>query len=110
MLYPLQPQKQNDHRTREQVELVQQYIEKWSRSHGNKYPDPAQVDTKGSVGQQDGIFFWPHNPWTHHPIANLPTWGSFTYKVNSDHTGYTINAHFSRKGAFKLSGGTLAKH
>ena len=107
---PYTRKKQNDHRTREGLELVQQYIEKWSRSHGHTYPDPAQVDANGSVGKQSGIFYWPHDPWTHQGMANRHAWGNFTYKVTANHRGYTLTAHYSRTGfAFKLLGGTLAK-
>ena len=42
---------QIDHRTREGLELVQQYIEAWARSHNDLYPAVAEVDREGSVGR-----------------------------------------------------------
>jgi hypothetical protein len=98
---------QNDHRTREGLELVRQFIEMWARAHDDTYPTVDQVDRDGSVGRQDNISYWPHDPWFHTPMAQSTRWGDFTYFVNADRTSYSLTAHYSRGGASTLRGSTV---
>jgi hypothetical protein len=97
---------QADHRTREGLELVQQYIEMWARAHDDTYPPVAAVHEAGSVGQQAGIVYWPHNPWGHNPMAQSTEWGDFTYRVSAARDSYAITAHYSRGSTFTLRGAT----
>lgn len=95
---------QNDHRTREQVDFIRQLVQQWAWSHGGRYPPAGEVSADGSVGQQAGYRYWPHNVWTHRPIAISDRWGDFSYTVNDDRDGFSLVAHFSRGGSVTLSG------
>ncbi len=97
---------QNDHRTREGLELIQQYIEMWARGHDDLYPSVSQVAANAAVGLQPGIPYWPHDPWFHEPMKQSTRWGEFTYVVNDAHDRYSITAHYSRGGTFTLRGTT----
>jgi hypothetical protein len=89
---------QNDHRTIEGAELIQRFIEQWIRSHGGVAPKPAQVAADGAVGKQGGIAWWPHDPWTHKPIARGRGWSEFSYAVDAQTGRYRLTMHFSRGG------------
>ena len=97
---------QNDHRTREGLGLVRQFIELWARGHDDLYPTVAEVDAAAAVGEQEGIGYWPHDPWTHQPMKQSKAWGNFTYAVSTTRDSFTITAHFSRGGALTLRGAT----
>ena len=97
---------QNDHRTREGLELVRQCIETWGRYHKGLYPPVPYVDAAADVGLHAGIRYWPHNPWFHTPMAQHRRWGDFTYTVSADRTSYAITAHYSRGGTLTLRGAT----
>ena len=97
---------QNDHRTREGLELVRQCIEIWARDHDGLYPPVRAVDAAADVGLHAGIRYWPHNPWFHTPMAQRRRRGDFTYTVADDRTRYAITAHYSRGGTFTLRGAT----
>jgi hypothetical protein len=56
--------------------LVQQFIEQWARAHEDLHPAVAQVDATGDVGRQPGVRYWPHNPWTHHPMGQSGDWAT----------------------------------
>lgn len=95
---------QNDHRTREGLELVRECIETWARGHEGLYPPVASVDAAADVGRHAGLRYWPHNPWFHTNMAQLRRKGDFTYSVSADRTSYAITAHYSRGGSFTLRG------
>ncbi len=95
---------QNDHRTREQVDFIRQLVQQWARAHGGLYPPVREVAVDGSVGQQSGYRYWPHNVWTHQPIAVSRNWGDFSYTVNAERDGFSLRAHFSRGGGVTLTG------
>lgn len=95
---------QNDHRSRESLYLIQQYIERWAKAHGGVCPQPAAVAADGAVGTQTGAGAWPHNPWTHKPMARSGAWGDFTYRVADDQGRYSIVVHYSRGGTLTLRG------
>jgi len=95
---------QNDHRTREQVDFIRQLVQRWAWAHGGRYPPAGEVSAGGSVGQQTGYRFWPHNVWTHKPIAISEHWGDFSYRVDDDRDSFSLVAHFSRGGSVTLSG------
>lgn len=97
---------QADHRTREGLELIQQYIEMWARDHDGLYPPVAEVSAERSVGRQDGIIYWPHDPWVHEPMKQSTARGDFTYEVSASRDSYSITAHYSRGGTFTLHGAT----
>ena len=102
---PYRRMMQNDHRTVEQCELVQQYVERWALNHGGIYPPASEVSHEGSVGDQSFIKWWPHNVWTHQPIAQSSDMGDFKYLRSTSGSGYRISANFSRsKGKFLLTG------
>jgi hypothetical protein len=97
---------QNDHRSRECLYLIQQYIERWAKEHGGLYPQPSAVAADGAVGSQDGAGCWPHNPWSHLPMARSGAWGDFSYRVAADQSHYSIIVHYSRGGTLTLRGAT----
>lgn len=97
---------QADHRTREGLELVQQYIEMWARTHDDLYPSVGQVNETGEVGQQPGIVYWPHDPWLHEGMKQSGSWGNFTYRVSDSRDAYSLTAHYSRGGTFTVRGAT----
>lgn len=99
---------QNDHRTREQVDFIRQLVEQWARSHRGRYPPAAEVAVDGSVGEQAGYRYWPHNVWTHKSIALSQRWGDFGYRVNEARDSFRLVAHFSRGGTVTLGGSSAA--
>ena len=58
------------------------------------------------MGEQGGIGYWPHDPWTHQPMKQSKAWGNFTYVVSTTRDSFTITAHFSRGGALTFRGAT----
>ena len=101
---PYERKMQNDHRTREQVDFVRQLVQQWARAHGGLYPPVREVAVDGSVGQQAGYQYWPHNVWTHQPIAVSQNWGDFSYSVSAERDRFSLVAHFSRGGGVTLRG------
>jgi hypothetical protein len=97
-----------DHRSEEGLNLIRQYIEKWAGGHG-RYPSTSQVSRKGSVGSQDGGLYWPSNPWDHAAMAQRDDRGSFTYRVSTDHSSYTLRLHRALKVDYVLSGAIAAR-
>lgn len=95
---------QNDHRTREQVDLIRQLVQRWAWAHHGRYPPVGEVAVDGSVGQQAGFRYWPHNVWTHEPIAVSSHWGDFSYSVSDARDRFALVAHFSRGGTVTLRG------
>jgi hypothetical protein len=70
-----------DHRSREGMQLILQYVELWAEMHGGVYPPGAEVDRHAAVGEQPMMLFWPSDPWTHEPMARGSGPGSFTYAL-----------------------------
>lgn len=101
---PYNRKMQNDHRTREQLELVRQLVQQWARAHRGLYPPASEVAADGAVGLQDGIKYWPHNVWTHQPMAISSSWGDFSYRVSAARDSFSLVAHFSRGGSLTLGG------
>lgn len=95
---------QNDHRTREQVDFIRQLVQQWAHAHDGRYPPVEEVAVDGSVGQQAGYRYWPHNVWTHRPIAVSSRWGDFGYTVDAARESFALVAHFSRGGHVTLGG------
>ncbi len=95
---------QNDHRTREQVDFIRQLVQQWALAHGGNYPPAQEVAVDGSVGRQAGYRYWPHNVWTHRPIAASQNWGDFEYTVSAARDRFALVAHFSRGGHVTLGG------
>ena len=101
---PYSRKMQNDHRSREGVTLIQQYIERWAGAYGGLYPLPSAVAADDAVGQQAGVGCWPSNPWVHTPMARRNAWGDFTYQVTADQSSYAITVYYSRGGTLTLRG------
>lgn len=99
---------QNDHRTREQVDFIRQLVQQWALAHKGRYPPVGEVAADGSVGELTGYRYWPHNVWTHKPIAISSRWGDYSYTVNDARDRFTLIAHFSRGGTVKLGGSAAA--
>jgi hypothetical protein len=95
---------QNDHRTREQVDFVRQLVQEWAWAHKGRYPPVGEVGVDGSVGRQTSFRYWPHNVWTHQPIAVSSHWGDFSYRVSDARDRFSLVAHFSRGGTATLGG------
>ena len=97
-----------DHRGREGLSLIFQYVKMWSRSHAGRLPSAAQVVRDGAVGRQNQVFVWPSNPWDHRAMEQRGDRGSFGYARSADGSSFTLNLHQALKADYVLAG-TAAK-
>jgi hypothetical protein len=95
---------QNDHRTIEAGELIQQFIERYILTHGGKLPAVDEVKRGGAVGRGSGATWWPHQPWTHRYMVSGHGWSDFTYTLDASATHYTLTVYFSRGGSRSVHG------
>jgi hypothetical protein len=101
---PHTPMLAYDHRGKEGLNLLFQYVEMWSRSHAGRLPVAAQVTRDGSVGRQEGGLLWPSNPWDHGAMAQRADRGSFGYVRAADGGSFTLTLHQALKGDYVLTG------
>lgn len=92
-----------DARMKQNLRLLQVYIERSAAAKSFVYPAAATVKKGGGLTAP----VWPANPWTGAAMAPGKARGTFTYKVVAGGDGYTLVGHLSA-GSFTLSGGTPA--
>jgi hypothetical protein len=97
-----------DHRGKEGLNLLFQYVTMWSRAHAGRLPTAAMVSREGPVGQQRRNLLWPSNPWDHRAMEQRADRGSFGYVRSADGTRFTLRLHQALKADYVLAG-TAAK-
>ena len=93
-----------DHRSKEGLCQVQQYLERWVSSHDGAYPPASTVTRHGGVGEQSIIKFWPSNPWNHGPMAQSTNEGDFKYSRSDDDQSYKMTAHLRHGTTWSVVG------
>ena len=93
-----------DHRGKEGLNLLFQYVRMWSLTHDGRLPTAAMVTREGSVGQQQRDLLWPSNPWDHGPMQQRADRGSFGYVRSADGKTFTLNLHQALKEDYVLQG------
>ena len=97
-----------DHRGKEGLNLLYQYVTMWSRAHAGRLPTAAMVPRQGPVGQQKRGLLWPSNPWDHGAMEQRADPGSFGYGRSADGRTFTLRLHQALKADYVLAG-TAAK-
>jgi hypothetical protein len=92
-----------DAQMKQNLRLLQVYIERSAAAKSFVYPAAASVRKGGGLTAP----VWPANPWTGAAMAPGKARGTYTYKVVAGGNGYTLVGHLSA-GSFTLSGGTPA--
>lgn len=93
-----------DHRGKESLNLLFQYVKMWSRSHDGHLPTAAQVSREGSVGRQRRDLIWPSNPWDHGAMQQRGDRGSFDYVRSPDGKTFTLRLHRALEDDYVLEG------
>jgi hypothetical protein len=93
-----------DHRGKEGLSLLFQYVKMWSRTHDGRLPTAAMVTREGSVGRQRRDLLWPSNPWDHGAMEQRGDRGSFGYARSADGKTFTLNLHQALKEDYVLQG------
>ena len=93
-----------DHRGKEGLNLIFQYVKMWSRSHDGRLPTASMVRREGSVGRQRRGLLWPSNPWDHGAMEQRADRGSFGYVRSADGKTFTLNLHQALKADYVLQG------
>jgi hypothetical protein len=93
-----------DHRGKEGLNLIFQYVKMWSRSHDGRLPTASMVRREGSVGRQRRDLLWPSNPWDHGAMEQRADRGSFGYVRSADGRTFTLNLHQALKADYVLQG------
>ena len=96
-----------DHRGREGLNLLFQYVKAWSRDHDGRLPATKMVSREGAVGRQRDLL-WPSNPWDHGAMEQRADRGSFGYVRSADGETFTLSLHQALKADYVLQG-TAAK-
>ena len=96
-----------DHRGREGLNLLFQYVKTWSRDHDGRLPTAKMVSREGAVGRQRDLL-WPSNPWDHGAMEQRADRGSFGYVRSADGETFTLSLHQALKADYVLQG-TAAK-
>jgi hypothetical protein len=97
-----------DHRGREGLSLLFQYVKTWSRDHGGRLPTAEMVTREGAVGRQQRDLVWPSNPWDHGAMEQRADRGSFSYARSADGETFTLSLHRAIDEDYVLQG-TAAK-
>ena len=93
-----------DHRGKEGLNLLFQYVKMWSRAHDGRLPAAEMVSREGAVGQQRRSLLWPSNPWDHGAMAQRTDRGSFAYVRSADGKTFTLSLHQALKDDYVLQG------
>ncbi len=93
-----------DHRGKEGLNLLFQYVKMWSRAHDGLLPTVDMVTREGAVGQQQRILLWPSNPWDHGAMQQRADHGSFAYTRSADGKTFTLSLHQALKDDYVLQG------
>ena len=92
-----------DARMKQNVRLLQVYIERSAAAKSFVYPAASTVRKGGGLTAP----VWPANPWTGAAMAPGKARGTYTYKVGAGGDRYTLVGHLSA-GSFAVSGATPA--
>jgi type II secretory pathway pseudopilin PulG len=92
-----------DAQMKQNLRLLQVYIERSAAAKSFVYPAAAAVRKGGGLTAP----VWPANPWTGASMAPGKARGTYAYKVVAGGSGYTLVGHLSA-GSFTLAGGTPA--
>jgi hypothetical protein len=92
-----------DAQMKQNLRLLQVYIERSAAAKSFVYPAAAAVKKGGGLTAP----VWPANPWSGAAMAPGKARGTYTYRVDAGGDGYTLVGHLSA-GSFTLSGGTPA--
>jgi len=101
---PHTPMLAYDHRGKEGLNLLFQYVKMWSRAHDGRLPAAEMVSREGAVGQQRRSLLWPSNPWDHGAMAQRTDRGSFAYVRSAGGTTFTLRLHQALKDDYVLQG------
>jgi len=101
---PYTPTLAYDHRGKEGLSLIFQYVRMWSLAHGGRLPEPDQVAQTGDVGRQPYAFVWPSNPWDHRAMQQRDDRGSFAYRRSDDSATFTLTLHMVTRPDYVLKG------
>ena len=93
-----------DHRGKEGLNLLFQYVKMWSRAHDGRLPTAKMVTREGLVGQQQRDLLWPSNPWDHGAMMQRADRGSFAYARSADGKRFTLSLHQALKDDYVLDG------
>jgi len=96
-----------DHRGKEGLSLIFQYVKLWSVIHDGALPGAEQVTREGVVGLLRGKLFWPSNPWNHGPMEQRAGRGSFGYALSADGYRFTLTLHQALDKDWILKGAPL---
>ena len=88
-----------DAQLRQNLRLLQVYIERTSAKNGFSFAPVAAVKRGGGLIAP----VWPKNPWTGEPMAPGTGRGSYAYTVDDSHVSYTLTGWLSG-GRFRLTG------
>lgn len=94
-----------DHRGKEGLSLIFQYVKLWSLTHDGALPTATQVSRDGAVGRRRGKLFWPSNPWDHLAMGQGDDRGSFSYARSADGATFILALHQALGGDWTLRGG-----
>jgi hypothetical protein len=89
-----------DAQAKQNLRLLQVYVERYAARQGFVYPAASVVRKGGGLGAP----IWPANPWTGTTMAPGKTRGSYAYAVGAGGSSYTLVGHLS-SGSFTLTGG-----
>jgi len=92
-----------DAQMKQNLRLLQIYIERSAAAKSFVYPAAAAVKKGGGLTAP----VWPANPWTGAAMAPGKARGTYTYKLVAGGDGYTLVGHLSA-GSFTVSGATPA--
>jgi hypothetical protein len=93
-----------DHRGKEGLNLLFQYVKMWSRTHSGRLPTAEMVTREGAVGQQQRDLIWPSSPWDHGAMTQRADRGSFAYSRSADGKTFTLSLHQALKDDYVLQG------
>ena len=80
---------ERDTAAKQNLLLLQRYIEQYAASHGGGYPIPADV----SPATFGAGYSWPKNPWTGTAMTQSAALGDFEYTQKSAGAGYRLSVH-----------------
>ena len=88
-----------DAQLKQNVRLLQVYVERYAAGKGFTYPAASVVRRGGGLTAP----VWPANPWTGRPMAPGTARGAYTYTLAAGGASYTLTGHLS-SGAFTVTG------
>jgi hypothetical protein len=84
--------KLRDQVTRQNLRVLQSYVEEWTLDSGGAFPVTADMSPGGTVGISH---VWPKNPWTNSAMQQDTARGDFQYAQLDAGAGYSLRARLS---------------